>query len=292
MEEEQPMALGPSVISVQSQVAYGHVGNSVATFVLQRCGVEVIAVPTVLYSSHLGHACWRGRPVEVAHVEELFEGLAGLESVLHAQRALLMGFLGSVTHGEAALRLLEERLSPECLVVCDPVMGDQGRFYVSQELVRFYADRASLVADVITPNVFELGVLSGLGEVDSVARASQALSQWQARLLAAGGKREVLLVAKGVSDPRHPDTLHIVARRGEEEVRVSAPKILRDFTGAGDLFAASLTARLVKGANWQQAVRWATRVSGDVLAMTERLGREELTLVAAQRVFDTPLEGR
>lgn len=269
-----------AVLSIQSWVSYGYVGSAVAVFALQRMGFEVWPVHTARYSSHLGYAGCRGGATPVEECEALLEGL-GQVGAMASLGAVVTGFLGSAAHWSVVERALGEAPTT-ALRVCDPVMGDQGRFYVPQELVAVYQREALQCADVLTPNQFELGVLSGSGA--STGTRQEALEA--AAVLSARSTRGALVVGKGIAQEGDAAHLWIVAARGSARWVVRSPRIQRGFTGSGDLFTAVLTAQLMRGREVGEALRLAASITLDVLEVTAcRPPRQELALIEAQRCF-------
>src|SRR5260221_212315 len=151
-----------NILSVQSAVAFGHVGYSAAIFPLQRLGFEVWPVNTVAFSNHPGYGSWRGRICPAELVAELLAGIAE-RGVLGRCSAVLSGYLGTVETGVATLDAVIEikRANPNALYCCDPVIGDRaGGAYVGPGLAAFFRDRALAQADLATPNHFELEQLT------------------------------------------------------------------------------------------------------------------------------------
>src|SRR5437762_7117261 len=165
----------PTVLSVQSRVAYGHVGNAASVFPLQRLGIETWALDTVAFSNHTGHGQWRGSVVPAADIAELFEGVAAL-GVLPQIDAVLSGYLGDATTGPVLLDIVEQvsTANPQALFCCDPVIRDVDTgSYVTAGIAEFFRDRALAMADVVTPNRFELEYLTGrsVGSLEEAAAA-------------------------------------------------------------------------------------------------------------------------
>ena len=152
------------ILSIQSSVAYGYVGNSAATFPLQRLGHEVWPVLTVHFSNHTGYGAWRGAVLDPAVVGEVVEGIAD-RGVLGTADAVLTGYQGSPGVCEVVLQSVARvrALNPAAVYCCDPVMGDVGRgFFVAPGIPELIRDRVVPVADVVTPNAFELAFLAGV----------------------------------------------------------------------------------------------------------------------------------
>src|SRR3954451_23851056 len=151
-----------NILSIQSHVAFGHVGNAAATFPLQRIGVEVWPVHTVQFSNHPGYGDFTGRVFEAGLVTELVEGIAA-RGVLPQCDGVLSGYMGSAETGAAILDAVArvKAANPMARYCCDPVIGDAGRVYVRPGISEFMREHAVPAADVVTPNQFELELLAG-----------------------------------------------------------------------------------------------------------------------------------
>eukprot|EP00009_Paramoeba_aestuarina_P000102 CAMPEP_0201509604 /NCGR_PEP_ID=MMETSP0161_2-20130828/2611_1 /ASSEMBLY_ACC=CAM_ASM_000251 /TAXON_ID=180227 /ORGANISM="Neoparamoeba aestuarina, Strain SoJaBio B1-5/56/2" /LENGTH=186 /DNA_ID=CAMNT_0047904609 /DNA_START=50 /DNA_END=606 /DNA_ORIENTATION=- len=149
------------ILSVQSHVVHGYVGNKVAVFPMQLLGSEVDFINTVQFSNHTGYPKFTGERLEPTHLVDLFEGLQTND--LHTNYSyVLSGFIGKT---EAILSLLDivlqlKKENPKLKFFCDPVLGDNGKFYVPKDAVEAYK-KVIGHADIITPNYFEMEVLSG-----------------------------------------------------------------------------------------------------------------------------------
>src|SRR3954468_12993954 len=165
------------VLSIQSHVAYGHVGNASAVFAMQRLGVEVWPIHTVQFSNHTGYGAWRGRVFDGQAIDEVMQGIAE-RGVLPQCYGVLSGYLGSADIGHAVLGAVRRvrEANPDAHYCCDPVIGDVGRgVFVRPGIPEFMRDHAVPAADIITPNQFELDLLSGGGSATLVdAKASLA----------------------------------------------------------------------------------------------------------------------
>lgn len=153
-----------AIVSIQSSVCYGHVGNAAAVFALRRLGHDVWPIDTVHFSNHPGHGRYRGRVASVSELNELVRGLEEVAALREAD-AVLSGYLATDRQGEVVTEVvrLAQQANPRALFCCDPVVGDRDSgIYVSQDLVGFFRRRALPLADIITPNHFELELLSTL----------------------------------------------------------------------------------------------------------------------------------
>jgi pyridoxine kinase len=168
-----------AVLSIQSHVVYGHAGNSAAVFPKQRLGREVWALNTVEFSNHTGFGGFRGKVLGAELVTELVRGLEE-RGVLRGCEAILSGYLGDAAVGRAVIDAVRRvrRFSPGAVYCCDPVMGDTGKgFYVKPGIPEMFRNELAALADIVTPNQFELEALTGIkaDTVESARRAIDAL---------------------------------------------------------------------------------------------------------------------
>src|SRR5829696_8266194 len=169
-----------NILSIQSHVAYGHVGNASAVFPMQRLGCEVWPIHTVQFSNHTGYGAWRGRVFDGPAIEEIVEGIAE-RGVLPSCDGVLSGYMGSADIGTAILSAVARvrEANPAALYCCDPVIGDVGRgVFVRPGIPEFMRDHAVPAADIVTPNQFELDYLSGIA-TDTLASVKEAIAAVQ-----------------------------------------------------------------------------------------------------------------
>jgi pyridoxine kinase len=270
----------PTVLSIQSRVAYGHVGNAASVFPLQRLGIEAWALDTVAFSNHTGHGKWRGAAVPAAAIAELFEGIAAL-GVLPQIDAVLSGYLGDVGTGPVLLDIVDRvrAENPNALFCCDPVIGDiDTGSYVTAGIAEFFRDQALARADIVTPNRFELEYLSDarIGDMRAAGEAAAALR--------ALGPRIVLVTSLDTV----PDRITMLAAGPEGIWLVETPRLPAMLNGCGDVTAALFLARLLRGESLPDALAMTAAAIFAVIETTLRLGRYELALVAAQDELVTP----
>src|SRR5215472_10204543 len=193
----------PTVLSIQSWVACGNVGNTAALFPLQRLGCETWSLNTVAFSNHTGYGKWRGAAVPAPEIASLFEGIAEL-GILPRCDAVLSGYLGEAEAGRVLLDIVGriKQANPRALFACDPVMGDVGPgWYVRAGVPEFYRDQAIAAADIVTPNRFELEWLVGRA-VTSLMEAAAAANALRER-----GPRVVLVTSLDCG----PDRIAVMA---------------------------------------------------------------------------------
>ncbi len=273
----------PTILSIQSSVAYGYVGNSAATFPLMRMGVEVWPVITVHFSNHTGYGAWRGPLLAASDIAEVIRGIDE-RGVLGQVDAVLSGYQGGEDVGSVILDAVElvQRRNPAAFYCCDPVLGDVGLgFYVRPGIPELMRDRVVPAARIITPNQFELEALTGAPTttVDELLQAADA-----ARRLGP----EIVLVTSAVHRDAEPQTIDMIAVSGEAAWLVRTPLLPRTFTGAGDVTAATFLAQLLRGATLPDALTRTAAIVYGVLDVTIASGRSELALVAAQDELVNP----
>jgi pyridoxine kinase len=268
-----------NVLSIQSTVAYGRVGNRAAVPVLERLGHEVWPVDTVAFSNHPAHGGFRGRVVPAAEIAELIDGLAA-RGVFARCDAVLSGYLGDpATAPVVAGAVARVRAAnPRALYCCDPVIGEVGRgVYVRPGIPEAFRDRLVPLADIVTPNPFELEVLAGLPP------ATLAGARAAARALAGPGGREGpgLVVATGLQLREAPGELAVLAVTRDDACLVRHPRRAVRVWGTGDAFAALFLGAYLGARDARAALEHAVAALDDVLALAEAQDADELPLVAA-----------
>jgi pyridoxine kinase len=270
----------PTVLSVQSWVACGNVGNTAALFPLQRLGCETWSLNTVAFSNHTGHERWRGDTVPASEIATLFEGIAEL-GVLPRCDAVLSGYLGEAETGPVLLDIVArvKEANPRALFCCDPVMGDIGLgYYVRSGIPEFYRDRALALADVVTPNRFELEWLVG-GQVRSLPQAVAATTA-----LRQCGPDIVLVTSLEIDT----SGVAVVAAGPDGVWAVETPRLPIDATGCGDAVAALFLGWLLKGKPVPDALATTIAAIYGVIEATMRSPGGELALVVAQDELVSP----
>ena len=274
------MIAAMNVLALNSQVVFGHVGNSAAQFALQRLGFEVWAVPTVVLSNHPAHGSHRGRATEPADFAALIEGLADLGALGRCD-GVCSGYLGEASLADvvagAARRV--RAANPSATYLCDPVLGDAARgAYVPDSVREAVVGRLVPSADILTPNAFELGAIAG-APVHSLADALGA-----ARMVIDRGPRIVVGTSLEVSG----DTVATLAVSAGEAFAVRTPRLDGQFYGAGDLLAALFLGHTLAGAGVAESLSSAVSSVFGVIAASAPSSGGELALVAAQDQLVAP----
>lgn len=276
-----------NILSIQSWVAFGHVGNAAAMFPMQRLGVEVWAVNTVQFSNHTGYGRWRGQVFSAEQVAEVVAGIAE-RGALSRCDGVLSGYLGDAGIGEAVLEAVAQvkAANPRALYCCDPVIGDHGRgIYVRPGIPELIRARALPAADIVTPNAFELAHLSGM-PVGSIAQAAAACAA-----LHALGPRVILLTSLEPEGAGNGPIGLMVSEAGEGGARrfvVRTPRLALSVNGAGDAVAALFLVHYARSQDGRTALENAASSIFGLLRRTEEAGSREILLVAAQDEFVSP----
>ena len=283
MQSNTPMSTPLHLLSVQSSVAYGHVGNNAAVFPLQLLGVEVWPVNTVHFSNHTGYGTWRGT---VLPLEAISEVLLGIEErgVFPRCAGVLSGYLGDAALGEAILQALERirRHNPQAAYCCDPVMGDVGRgFFVRPGIPEFMRDRAVPAATLTTPNQFELEFLT-----ESKVMALSSVLEGVRRLRSRGPG--IVLVTSLRHAETSRDEIEMLAAGPGEAYRVATPLLPVQVNGAGDATAALFFAQHLLTGSIKYALEATANSIFAVLEKTVEMQEREIQLVAARSAIATP----
>lgn len=271
------------ILSIQSAVAYGHAGNSAAVFPMQRIGVEVLPVYTVNFSNHTGYGAWRGPVMEPSDVADVITGVeerGGFDEL----DAVLSGYQGSEGIADVIIDAVArvKARCPEALYACDPVMGNaKSGCFVAPAIPDLLRDKVVPVADIITPNQFELGYLTGTSP-DTIA--STLASADAARAM---GPATILVTS--VERPDRPDnTTEMMAIDDSGAWIVQTPHLPLKANGSGDVTAALFTTHYARTRDAADALaRTASSVYG-LLEITHAASSKELHLVEAQEHFAHP----
>ena len=262
-----------NVISIQSQVAFGHVGNSAAVHAMQAEGVNVAAVPTTLLSNHPRYPTLRGRVLDAELVADLLRGVEERDLVDEAA-VLVTGYLGSPDNAAVIADFVERALSCKSTLIylCDPVIGDDGRVYVADGILDVLRHRLLPAAHLITPNQFELELLSGVkvADTDGLRSAAAAIAE----------QRRIDVVATGCTlADTPPEQVETILCASGQLSRFATPRLPIRPYGTGDLLTGLIAAHLAKGAAIEAAVRLAVETIFAVLVRTEQAGSSEMRLV-------------
>lgn len=273
----------PSILSVQSHVAFGYVGNRAAVFPLQRMGFEVIAVNTVQFSNHTGYGAWKGQIFSPEHIAEVLSGIDAVGGFV-TTKAVLSGYLGEAALGRILLDTVKKlrQRDPSALYCCDPVMGDVGRgFFVRPGIPEFFRDEAIKHASILTPNQFELEYLTG-ARIESPSTAAAACDSLHAR-----GVRTILVTSFEHSFTPSGQIQMLVSDTTTGRHVATTRKFALDPApnGGGDCTAALFCGATMKGLAAPDALACTAAAIETLFAATADAQTRELALIAAQDAF-------
>jgi pyridoxine kinase len=271
------------ILSIQSAVAYGHVGNSAAVFPLQRIGVEVLPVYTVNFSNHTGYGAWRGPLISPDDVRDVIAGIED-RGVFGSIDVVLSGYQGGEGIGDVIIDAVSrvKAANPSAIYACDPVMGNaKSGCFVAPAIPELLRERVVPVADIITPNQFELGFLTGTDPhtLDETLASADAVR--------ATGPRTVLVTSVERPD-REEGTIEMLVVDDEGAWIVQTPLLPMKANGSGDVTAALFTAHYRRTGDAADALARTTSSVFDLLERTHLSGERELQLVESQEAYAHP----
>ena len=276
-----------NILSIQSWVAYGHVGNASAMFPLQRLGAEVWAVNTVQFSNHPGYGAWTGQVFAGAAIRSLVEGVAA-RGVLTSCDAVLSGYMGDPGVGDAILDAVARvrGANPAALYCCDPVIGDHGSgVFVRAGIPELMRGQAVPAADILTPNQFELEHLTG-HSIHTMASARVAVAQLRS-MMAPGGP-QVLLVTSLRTGDTPADAVDMLAADANGLYLLRTPLLPLDVNGAGDAVAALFLFHFLRTRQPRAALEAAGSAIHGLLRRTAEAGSREILIIGAQDELVNP----
>lgn len=272
-----------NVLSIQSAVAYGHVGNSAAVFPLQRIGHEVWPVYTVNFSNHTGYGSWKGPMIPAEDVREVIAGIDDRGALKDAD-VVLSGYQGGDDIAEVIVDTVArvKELNPKAVYACDPVMGNaKSGCHVSDNIPPLLRDKVVPVADIISPNQFELGYLTG-AECSGLDSTLKAVEEAQRM-----GPETVLVTS--VERPDQPaDVLEMIAVDQHGAWIVQTPRLPFKRNGSGDVASALFTGHYMESGDAADALAKTASSVFDLLEATYKADAPELLLVESQEFYANP----
>lgn len=284
-----------NILSIQSHVVYGHVGNAAVTLPLQRLGHEVWPVHTAMLSNHAGYPDHGGRPVPAAELAEVIDGL-DRRGALARCNGVLSGYLGAVATGDVVLDAVARvrKYDNGAFYCCDPVLGDAGAVYVADGIPQFMRERAAPAADVLTPNLFELALLTDRPPDTLAGAPLHDIIDVAKKLVAPDRRTSTVLITSLAHADLPPGDVAMAAVTAAGAWLATTPKLSFETPphGAGDccaaLFCAALSAGGRGGGDVADALSQTASAIYALLDETARLNRSELALVEAQDAMLAP----
>lgn len=274
-----------NILSLQSHVAYGYVGNKAAVFPLQRLGHEVISINTVQFSNHTGYGSWTGDIMSIEHIDKIFDGL-NQRGALDNLDGVLTGYLGDKTLGEVLLKWLKviKDKNPNVVYCCDPVIGDTDRgVFVRPGVAEFFSEQAVKYASILTPNQFELTNLTGI-EINSLEDATRACQQLHQR------GAEIILVTSLTRQEADQNQIEMLLSCSDEVLLVATPRLEMPIApnGSGDMTAAIFLAKFLETNDTAESLAHTAAAIYAVFCKTRQLQQRELAIIQAQEEIVAP----
>lgn len=274
MDSESPA----EIVAISSHVVRGSVGNRAIVFALETMGFRVWSLPTVILPWHPGH----GPSTRITPPDSQFAAAVkdmGTSRWSGSVKAVVTGYFGSVDQLAPVARLVRKlkEANPGLIFVCDPVIGDSGGLYVKTEVAEAIRDHLIPIADVATPNRYELGWLCGAALETNNEIIEAALSLGPRRVLVTSA---VPMMAGGIGNLLLTERLALLA----EHRMVGNPP-----NGLGDLTSALFLARLMRGDSEEKALQMTTASVFEILARSVKRGADELMLFEDYSSFLTPM---
>lgn len=275
-----------AILSVQSHVAYGHVGNRAAVFPLELLGFEMWIINTVQFSNHSGYESCKGEVFSGRQIELVWSGIVD-RGILPQCQAVLSGYLGDAGIGNAVLSAVEDvrAVNPDALYCCDTVMGDYGKgLYVRSDIPDFMLEHAIPRASIITPNQFEAETLTGqvIQNVEDAKSAAASLKEL-------GPK--IILIKSFMPEGAEPGTISVFLSCEEGDYVVKTPEIKFGDPaphGAGDLTSALFLGHYLKEKSAPKALELTIESVYSVLELTQKTGGQEMELIQSRSALMNP----
>ncbi len=259
------------ILSIQSKVVYGYVGNNIAELAIQLHGLDVISFPTVYLSAHTGHRPIHGKAISKDLFDDLIVGIEAID-VLDSTACVVTGYIGSedilLSSSEFVQRI--KKSFPHKLYICDPVMGDINTgLYVPDSVAEKLLSTLVPYCDILTPNQFELEYIlkqkvNSITEIVDLIKLNPLLS-----------KKTIVATGCHLKDTPQGQIETIIIR-GEDIERIYSPNIDIDTVGTGDLFTAIFASQLTKGRDIVSAAAKASETISNILTYITGKGLEEM----------------
>ena len=270
-----------NILSIQSHVSYGYVGNKAATFPLQSMGFEVWPVNTVQFSNHTGYGHWQGDIFSAEHIRAVIQGLVTLGLAKQCQ-AILSGYIGDKAIGKVIIESVQQfrQFNPELIYLCDPVMAtpNSKACFVKADIPDFFRQHSLDTATIITPNHFEAELLYG-GKINHLNELKQASDFFHHK-----GVRIVIVTSLLLKENNELNRFEPIAFLSSSEGQwlASAPKVKPNLTinGTGDLFSALYLGHFLLTQDPVIAFTLAINKTHQIIEATQTAKQRELNILA------------
>lgn len=270
------------ILSIQSKLVYGYVGNNIAELAIQLHGLDVIALPTVYLSAHTGHQPVYGTRIEKKLFDDLITGIKNLD-ILGQVAHMVTGYIGAEEIVDSTANLISEIKSKNAdrLYICDPVMGDDEGLYIAENLAQKIIDKLLPLCDIMTPNHFEFEYIIGK-KARSVDEILEAVSTHPILK-----NKTIIITSCDLDNTPEAKIQSLIVTEGEYH-SILSDKVDMVTTGTGDLFAAVTTSQLAMGRSIVSSATIAAQVVTQALSYTAKHGNAEMNAKSIlQSVFSS-----
>lgn len=269
-----------NILSIQSHVSYGYVGNKAATFPLQALGFEVWPVNTVQFSNHTGYGHWQGDICTAEQVRAVIQGLVSLDLVKQCD-AILSGYIGDKEIGQVIIETVQQfrQANPKLIYLCDPVMATPNgkACFVKPDIPDFFRKQSLTMASIITPNHFEAEYLYGK-KINSLDDLKQAACFFHSQ-----GILIVIVTSLNLKEKNklnvEESTAFLSNHQGKWLAAMPTPNIPAPINGAGDLFSALYLGHLLLTNDALASFRLALNRTYQIVQATHAENRRELKII-------------
>ncbi len=255
-----------SILSIQSHVTYGYVGNKAAVYPLQAMGYDVWPVNTVQFSNHTGYGKWKGQIFSAEHIVDVIDGIEEL-GVMDDCEAIISGYMGSLeickVVSDAVMRFKKQNKA--LIYLCDPVMGSKN-CYVKPEVLKFFCNELS--ADIITPNQFEAEMIAGI-TIRSVSDLEAVANHFHMRGV------KILVITSVELD----GGIYVLVSEQNGKYLVAIKNHEAQINGTGDLFSAVYLGSYLKHGNALLATQHAVYYTEQAINATIETSSRELQVL-------------
>lgn len=270
------------ILTIQSHVVYGHAGNAAAAFPLQRLGHKTSILNLLQFSNHTGYGKWGGKAICVEELEEVLAGLNDV-GVYEELDCIITGYLGSQEQVYALAKFIKavKAVNPNVFYCCDPVIGDEHTgMYVKQEVADVINDELVSIADLITPNRYELAKLtkSDINSVDDILELNKTFLTRGTRVLATSSVFE------------EAKTGMLFQEKENEYLTIEMPLFDINYTvrGTGDVVAAVFMGNYFLTNDFKEAMQKTANTMHGIVKYTSEYDLPELAIIQNQELIVTP----
>eukprot|EP01100_Stratorugosa_tubuloviscum_P000935 TRINITY_DN1205_c0_g1_i1.p1 TRINITY_DN1205_c0_g1~~TRINITY_DN1205_c0_g1_i1.p1 ORF type:complete len:315 (-),score=137.30 TRINITY_DN1205_c0_g1_i1:13-957(-) len=273
----------PRVLSIQSHVVSGYVGNKVAIFTLQTLGFDVDPINTVQFSNHTGYTIFTGQRLAPEQISILMSGLQ--QNELDKYSHIVTGYAGSPAILLEILKLVQQQKqsNPNIIYACDPVMGDDGKLYVAKEMVNIYKEQVIKYADLLLPNLFEAEVLTDI-KINNLETAIEACNK-----LHQMGPKYIVITSINIDE----QILIFASEKIDEQLikrySIRINRIPQSFSGTGDMVSALMLSQMyLLTNNFKLAFEKSIAIVQFVLKQSFTQNSQELKLIQSRNQIENP----